>query len=264
MAADFNPHKQNISFYNPDGTTVTVGLHELDATNQANVKVSCMFASQIGACALLFTALIMLTKPEKRRAPLFLINAFSLLLVITRSVLQILYFVGPWAETYNYVAYYYEDIPRSDKYISMFSGIAQLVLHVCIMLSLILQIRVVYAAAPTLNAIMTVLSVAVAATSVGFVTATVVQASQAIMSGIGYNEWVYKASRGIFAGAIFFFTGIFSFKLALAIRRRKVLKLQNFGPLQIIFIMGCQTMVVPGKSRETIPPYDICRTLLIA
>lgn len=250
MAADFNPHKQNISFFNPDGTTVTVSLNELDAINEANVKVCSIFASQIGACALLFTVLIMLTKPDKRRAPIFLFNAFSLLLVIIRSVLQILYFVGPWAETYNYVAYYYEDIPRSDKYTSLFAGVVQLVLHICIMLSLVLQIRVVYAASPTINFVMTLISAAVAATSIGFVTVVVVQASQAIMSGIGYNEWVYKVARGLFAGAIFFFSGVFCSKLAIAIRRRKVLNLKSFGPLQVIFIMGCQTMIVPGKPHQ--------------
>src|SRR5437588_5789645 len=88
----FNPHKQNISFFKPDGSTVTVGLHELDAMSAYNVRVAVVFASQIGACAMLFLIMAMLTKRDKRRA-LFFLNSLSLILVIIRSVLQILYFV---------------------------------------------------------------------------------------------------------------------------------------------------------------------------
>ncbi|RPB03746.1 hypothetical protein L873DRAFT_1669266 [Choiromyces venosus 120613-1] len=242
----FNPHTQNISFFNSDGSIVTIGLQELDSMFAYNVRVAVVFASQIGACALLLVVMAMLSKPDKRRAPLFFLNFFSLVLVIIRSVLQILYFVGPWAETYNYVAYYYEDIPYSDKLISVWAGVIQLLLNICILLSLIMQVRVVYATTPKLNTIMTLISCVLASISIGFFFTVIVQISEAILHGVGYNGWVYKAHRGIFSATIAFFSFIFIFKLALAIRRRKMLGLQRFGPLQVIFIMGCQTMIVPA------------------
>ncbi|CUS10850.1 unnamed protein product [Tuber aestivum] len=245
----FNPHKQNVTFFNPDGSTVTVGLHELDAMFTNSIRVAVVFASQIGACALLFVVMAMVTKSEKRRA-IFYINLSSLVLVIIRSVLQILYFVGPWAETYNYVAYYYEDIPHSDRLISIWAGIIQLILNACILLSLILQVRVVYAVSPKLNTVMTVVSCALAGTSIGFFLTVIIQISRAILKGVAYDGWVYKVHRGVFAGTIAFFSFIFIFKLALSIRRRKALGLRGFGPLRIIFIMGCQTMIVPGKTRS--------------
>ncbi|CAZ84698.1 unnamed protein product [Tuber melanosporum] len=241
----FNPHKQNITLFKHDGSTVTVGLHELDAMFTHSIRVAVVFASQIGACALLSVIVAMVTKREKRRA-LFFLHIISLLLVVVRSVLQILYFVGPWAETYNYVAYYYEDIPLSDKLISIWAGIIQLILNICILLSLILQVRVVYATSPKLNTIMTLVSCVIASISVGFFFTVIVQISEAILNGVGYDGWVYKVHRGVFAGAIAFFSFIFIFKLAFAIRRRKALGLQRFGPLQVIFIMGCQTMIVPA------------------
>ncbi|PWW74329.1 hypothetical protein C7212DRAFT_359048 [Tuber magnatum] len=241
----FNPHKQNITFFNRDGSTVTVGLYDLDAMFAHSIRVAVVFASQIGACALLFVVMAMVTKSDKRRA-LFFLNMLSLILVIIRSVLQILYFVGPWAETYNYVAYYYEDIPYSDKLISIWAGIIQLILNICILLSLILQVRVVYATSPRLNTIMTAISCVLASVSIGFFTAVIVQVSGAILKGVAYDEWVYKVHRGVFAGTIAFFSFIFIFKLAFAIRRRKILGLKRFGPLQVIFIMGCQTMIVPA------------------
>lgn len=253
----FNPHTQNISFFNPDGSTVTVGLNELDAMFAFNVRVAVVFASQIGACAMLFVAMAMITKRDRRRS-LFYLNLASLILVIIRSVLQILYFVGPWAETYNYVAYYYEDIPYSDKLISIWAGVIQLILNICILLSLIIQVRVVYAATPKLNTIMTLISCFLASISIGFFFTVIIQISEAILHGVEYNGWVYKAHRGVFAGTIAFFSFIFIFKLAFAIRRRRILGLRRFGPLQVIFIMGCQTMIVPGESTrvpKNIVPY---------
>jgi pheromone alpha factor receptor len=257
MDASFNPHKQYISFFNADGTTVSVGMHELDMIAQTNVKVVTVFASQLGGCFVLLVLLAILTTPDRRRAPLFIVNLLSLALVVIRSVLQILYFLGPWAETYNYVAYYYQDIPMKDKLISIWAVAIQLVLHTCIMGSLILQVSIVYAAVQRVRTIMVLVSSAIAAISTGFFFTVVVQNSKAILDGKGYNTWVYKASRGIYAGAIFFFALIFVIKLGLAIHQRRILKLQKFGPLQIIFIMGCQTMIIPGMH----PLYPVSTSL---
>jgi pheromone alpha factor receptor len=43
------------------------------------------------------------------------------------------------------------------------------------------------------------------------------------------------------------FSSVFCTKLGLAIRSRRSLGLKQFGAMQIIFIMGCQTLTIPGK-----------------
>ncbi|KAI9663641.1 MAG: hypothetical protein M1821_007131 [Bathelium mastoideum] len=40
---------------------------------------------------------------------------------------------------------------------------------------------------------------------------------------------------------------VFVLKLGYAIVERRKLGLKQFGPMQIIFIMGCQTLIVPGR-----------------
>ena len=51
--------------------------------------------------------------------------------------------------------------------------------------------------------------------------------------------------------AVWFYSCVFTFKLGQAILQRKRLNMRQFGPMQIIFIMGCQTMIIPGMNPLT-------------
>ena len=105
-----------------------------------------------------------------------------------------------------------------------------------------------YGSNPRVNRIMTMLATVVALASVGFFFAVTVQASITIMKTESYDsKWVYPTSRGLLAGAISFFSGVFVVKLGMAIHQRKILGLEKWGPLQVIFVVGCQTLVVPGR-----------------
>jgi pheromone alpha factor receptor len=48
------------------------------------------------------------------------------------------------------------------------------------------------------------------------------------------------------AVSIWMFSCVFTYKLGHAIIQRRRLNMPQFGPMQIVFIMGCQTMFVPG------------------
>lgn len=48
------------------------------------------------------------------------------------------------------------------------------------------------------------------------------------------------------AVSIWIFSCVFTYKLGHAIIQRRRLNMPQFGPMQIVFIMGCQTMFVPG------------------
>ena len=137
---------------------------------------------------------------------------------------------------------------RKDYAISIAATVMALLLQICIMISLVLQVRVVYGSNPRVNRIMTILATVVALASVGFFFAVTVQVSITIMKAESYvSKWVYPTSRALLAGAISFFSGVFVVKLGMAIHQRKILGLEKWGPLQVIFVVGCQTLVVPGK-----------------
>ncbi|RPB22669.1 hypothetical protein L211DRAFT_317139 [Terfezia boudieri ATCC MYA-4762] len=243
----FNPHTQSITLLYPDGSPITISLAEIDSWTQSSIRVISIFSTQVGACAVVLFLLFALTKPEKRKTPLFIFNSLSLCLVIIRSVLQICYFTGGWYGFFTFWAYYFEDLKRKDYDISIAATVMALLLHICIMTSLVLQVRVVYGPNPRVNRIMTMLATVVALASVGFFFAVTVQVSITIMRAESYDsKWVYPASRGLLAGAISFFSGVFVAKLGMAIHQRKILGLEKWGPLQVIFVVGCQTLVVPA------------------
>jgi pheromone alpha factor receptor len=58
--------------------------------------------------------------------------------------------------------------------------------------------------------------------------------------------WIESATNVTLTVSICFFCVIFVTKLGFAIKQRRQLGVREFGPMRIIFIMGCQTMVVPA------------------
>lgn len=246
-SSNFDYQDQTVTLLVASGGTVNTTLGYIDQTQTENIKFAVIFATQIGACGLLMLILVMLTKPDKRRAPLFFMNIISLALVIARSALQIQFLLGPWSTAYRYYTYDFSDIPQSAINTSIVTAILQLLLNICIQISLILQVQVVYSSSPKLNLYMTLISTAMALTTVGLTLKVTVENIDTILHATNYASSTYNAMRIFFALNICFFTFIFTTKLWMAIRRRKILGLQSFGPLEIIFIMGCQTMIIPGK-----------------
>ena len=58
--------------------------------------------------------------------------------------------------------------------------------------------------------------------------------------------WMGKANNITTAMSICWFCAVFVGKLGMSIRERRRLGVGQWGPTQIIFVMGCQTLVVPG------------------
>lgn len=244
---DFNPFSQPFTLFLRDGSNVTVPLDLIDQVRTENIKWTTIFGTQIGACSLLLIILAILTKPDKRRAPLFFVNLASIALIIVRSALLIEFVLGPWSNAYRFYTGDYDGIAQSAFHKSIASTIMQMLLNICIMVSLVLQVRVVYASNPKANTIMTLMSTALACVTLGVYLKVVRENIDTILNSTYYQTRTYYISRILFASTICFFTLIFVAKLGMAIWSRRILGLQKFGPLQIIFIMGCQTMIIPGK-----------------
>jgi pheromone alpha factor receptor len=58
--------------------------------------------------------------------------------------------------------------------------------------------------------------------------------------------------------SIIFFNVIFVTKLGIAIKHRHSMGMKQFGPMQIIFVMGCQTLFIPGKSSHLPSTLSLC------
>ncbi|KAI9813479.1 MAG: hypothetical protein M1827_004155 [Pycnora praestabilis] len=247
--ATFDPFTQSFALLLPNGTTFNVSMTDLDAFNQYGLQICINYGSQVGASFVLLIVLVLLTKPEKRGTPIFLINAFSLLLNTIRSVLQCLYFTGAFYDTYAYLAQDYSHVPASQYATSITGDVFTLTLLICIELSLILQTQVVCATAMEVwRRCITAISVLLALVAVGFRFGLVIENAKFIIAAEDFSsfEWLASAANITTSISICYFCAVFITKLGFALHRRRRLGLRQFGPMHIIFIMGCQTLVIPA------------------
>lgn len=256
----FDPFTQIFTLLLSDGTPFNVSIPDLDDFILYNVQICINYSAQLGASVVLLIILLLLTKSEKRRAPIFILNSLSLALNTIRNVLQCLYFTGPFSEAYAYLAQDYSRVPHSAYATSIAGNVLTLMLLICLELSLVLQTRVVCV---TLRDIyrqcILGCSISMALLAIGFRFALVVENSKYILAAANFSSfaWLGSATNITASISICFFCIIFVTKLGLALNARRNLGLQQFGPMQIIFIMGCQTLVIPGRCRtlpQTHPP----------
>lgn len=246
---DFNPHNQMMKIYYPDGTWVDLALSDFNQASHGAIRLVTVFAAQIGACMILLILVALLTKPERRKTLLFWVNLLALSLVIVRSFLQIFYFLSPWYDAYNYMAWDWTDVPMKDRVASVAASCVALALEATVEVSLLLQIQVVFTSNPLARKFVTLGTGALGAVAVAFfAVATVHNAQWVLRAETPGDDWAYKVAKATFAVSICVFSIIFVLKLGLAIRQRKLLGLHRFDAVQVIFVGGCQTMTLPGKS----------------
>ncbi|KAF2087480.1 hypothetical protein K490DRAFT_9374, partial [Saccharata proteae CBS 121410] len=244
-----DPFYQTVNFTGPDGESVPVPMDDLAAYVEYGIEICINYASQIGASAILFVLLVILTKHEKRRSPIFILNCLSLVVNIVRSVLQCLYFTGPFYNPYATMVFDYSQVPDSAYNISITASVFNLLLLICIEASLVLQLRVVCITMSRRYRAWTMMgSVFVALLAIGFRSALTIENAMAIRDTESFGDyaWLSSASNITTSICICFFSICFCAKLGFAIRNRQRLGLKQFGPMQIIFIMGCQTLIIPS------------------
>lgn len=245
----FDLFRQSFTLLLSDSTSFNLSLGDLDDFVLYNVQICINYGAQLGASLILLLVLLLLTKPDKRLSPIFILNSISLALNVIRNVLQCLYFTGPFSKVYTYFGQDYSLVPRSAYATSVTATVITLLLLTCVEVSLILQVRVVCVTLPKLHRqVIFMLSNMIALMAIGFRFALSVENSRYIVSLIYLTElkWLESATNITISVSICWFCAVFVTKLAFALNERRKLGLSHFGPMQIIFIMGCQTLIIPG------------------
>ncbi|OJD34311.1 mating-type alpha-pheromone receptor [Diplodia corticola] len=249
-APPFNPWNQTLVLYDSYGNPLsgTINLHELNVWAQYAVHASIVWGSQIGASMIMVILLLVLTKHDKRRSPIFILNILALALSVVRAITNATFYTSEWYNFYTYFSGDVSRVPGSDYASSITAGIMTLLLLVCIESSLFLQASVVCAtlSRPWRIAIR-ISSAIVAFTAIGCRIALAVWNTRSILgltaTGIALLPPLANITSTV---SICFFSLVFCGKLGLAIRNRRKLGLKQFGPMQIVFIMAAQTLIIPG------------------
>ena len=245
----FDPFTQQFTLVDGSGVPFNVTIPEVDDFILYNLQICINYGAQLGACFVLLVLLLVLTKAEKRTSKIFILNCISLGINLIRNVLMCLYFTGPFSETYAFFADDFSRVPSSAFGISIAATVLSLLVLITIECSLLLQVHVV---CKTLRKkyrqIILIASVNVALLTIGFRFALVVMNSEATMA-LQYTlplDWIASAANITTTVSICWFCTAFVTKLAYALVQRHKLGLRSFGPMKIVFIMGCQTLIIPG------------------
>ncbi|KAL2048535.1 hypothetical protein N7G274_000447 [Stereocaulon virgatum] len=244
----FNPYEQSFTLLGADGTPFNVTIPDLDSLLYYYTQSSINFGAQLGASIVLLIVLLLLTKRDKRTSAIFIINALALVFNIIRTVMFCLYFTGPWVETYAYFGQDYARVHTRDYAESVNSSVFTFLVLVCIDTSLCLQTRVVCITLRSIYRIgILTASILVALVGIGFHFTLAVENCILIVDAKAEDSlnWIVSASQIANTISISFFCTVFTVKLGFALRQRKKLGLVQFGPMQVLFIMGCQTLVIP-------------------
>ncbi|KAF2203220.1 hypothetical protein GQ43DRAFT_479225 [Delitschia confertaspora ATCC 74209] len=245
----FDAHHQAFTLIRQNGSELMTTMDDMNFYRLYGIKLGINYATQIGASCILLLVLLLLTRREKRISLLFVMNVLCIVTNIIRSVLQVLWLTGEYYHPYALLANDYSKVPSGTVAISVAAGVMTLFLVICIMISLSLQVRVVCITTPRYQRfwIMVVTSaVALVAIAVRFAV-TVFNAQNSIYKIYFFKyQWLVNAQTITQVVAIWFFSVVFTTKLGYAIIQRRKLGMRQFGPMQIIFIMGCQTMILPA------------------
>lgn len=246
----FDPFHQSIVLLDSHGEqTPPITLDMIDYWAQFAIRTAIVWGSQIGAAFITLIMLLILTKREKRRSILFILNGIILFLCIFRAITNVLIYTTSWYSFYVLMVGDFSRIPQSDYANSILATTTTQLMVICIQVSLVMQANIICGTArrPLRFAIMTLSVLFALAVILVRIWQTVVNNKQTMGYQTPQLPWLADFSTILLCSSLCFFSLMFCAKLGLAIRNRRKLGLKQFGPMQIVFIMATQTLIIPSK-----------------
>jgi len=208
-----------------------------------------IFGVNIGMCVTIAIVLLLLTKPEKRRTPIFSLNLAGLILEFFRMLMTAIIFTGP-----NFViaSEFLSDnslTPESSFVPIYLYTFATIPWYIVIFTSLILQVRVVFGAEPKAQRYLTWGLGFIGLAAMGFNITAQADTFKGQVERTGdldiWFNWVVLTARILYTLTVGLASLTFVAKLMYLIYRRQRMGFKGFGPLQVIVIMGTQCLIVP-------------------
>lgn len=244
-----DPWTQTITMIDGEGGSQDVGLDQVTQLQVYIIQSGINYGAQVGASIMLLLMLLLLTKASKRRSYIFLINGLCLLVNAIRCILLACALTSNWYHPYTQIMGDYSRITSSDLATTIASVLLTLLITFMVFMSLSLQVWVVCVTTdPIRRAVTMGLTTLVGALAFGYRATLAVFNVKALLAqtGMGSHTRLVSDCYVVQAVAIWFYSCAFTYKLGYAIFQRRRLNMPQFGPMQIVFIMGCQTMVIPA------------------
>lgn len=224
-------------------------MDAIDFYRLYSTRLAISYASQVGASVILLLVLLLLTRSEKRRSSIFILNSLCLVCNSLRCIFSCCFLTGNLLHPYTLLSGDTSRATKRDIAVSVTSNTFSLIVNMLVMASLSLQVWVVCVTASKLQRIIIMsITTTAALASVGYKLAFMIVSNRATVQLVPMTD-EHRIGGGSYitqAAAILLYSCVFTWKLGYAIVQRRRLKMLQFGPMQIVFIMGCQTMIIPG------------------
>jgi pheromone alpha factor receptor len=245
-----------------DGESYTFNLSDFDTVAWSYGQSLVILGTDIGMCAVLGIVLLLLTKPEKRRTRIFILNIAGLALQFVRMLLAAIQYNGINSGMAVQLLGTITLSPMSSFIPAFIYMIVTMFWYMAIITSIILQVRVVFGTERTTRKFLTFGLGLLGFAAVAFNITTQSDDFKGYLKKTGetdpWKPWVELTGRILYTVTIGLSSAIFVAKLLYLIHRRKKLGFRGFGPLQVIVIMASQCLLIPRTS-----PSHICSLIIL-
>lgn len=240
---------QNITIITVEGPS-ELSLTNIESFYKYKLLLATFFALRVG-CSFV-TALMLFLVVKNRTRPIYILNMTSLFFLFMNSTLYLGYLFSSYSSIASNFTGSYALGTKIETGVSVTCSLFQLLLYTSVLLSLILQVRAVFpqrsASCTTATAVVGAFGLVAFVFNLLFIIGRVINAvdSSIVMFSNSHFALILPTLSQIFIAATIAVTSIILIgKLLFAIRMRQILGLRQFGPMEIIFIMSTQTLVLP-------------------
>src|SRR5579859_4668913 len=152
------------------GTPVTISFADIDSLAYERVTNGTVAGFAIGFCAQLFIVLLLLTPPNRRRLPIYILNMTSLFLLVFLNICRAVVYSATYQNAGPQLLHAGAGYGKSTWVPIVIASVLQPFLYASIMASLVLQTRVVFAAEPITRKVVTILLALAALVEFGITT----------------------------------------------------------------------------------------------
>ncbi|TVY17107.1 Pheromone alpha factor receptor [Lachnellula arida] len=248
---DFNPYTQNVTFLLSDGVTpYSVSMATIDYNRSVDFAMAISYGAQIGACLLMLFCVILLTTDAKRWGLLFNLNLACLFTGFLSRFFLSLFYTSSYERLYTYYSPEVPQVSQSDTAVSTTSAILPIFLTILVNLSLLLQAYTVLKTVHEriIRFVALFFSGLVFLNAMTWRFAEAVLNVQAIVTGSVFYEyqWLINGALAAETIAIWYFTIVFTTKLFMNLRTRRLLNQPSWSKMEVITVMGLGTMIIPS------------------
>lgn len=226
-------------------------LQQFDSFQRSRMILTALFGARAGVSALV--SIILFLMADRRNTPVYIFNQVSLIFFFIQSTLFLVTAFSPFGLISTVFTSSYASVTATNINISVACSVFQLLFVITIQCSLFFQGRIVFPKQSRSRLLATLVLGTISLGTIIIYSLYIAQSCSLAVNPVGeplfpgrFGKKLPSISQIMFASSITVCMLIFVGKLVIAIRTRWVLGLKQFGPLQIICIMGAQSMIIPA------------------